>query len=118
MSRRTQELHRTSRQPSVVQSVQSTPVAAEAVTVEDVIEAAPEAESERATADRAKRLADDAMREFGVVRPCRVVRRDAGLDLQFGGPLHVPKALIGAVRRAVSEGTGGAVSVEGRALVQ
>ena len=76
---------------------------------------AAEPQTDRELAILAVSLAEAAMAAYGSRRPCRVVRRRYGLNLEFSTARHVPHALIGAVRRAVSHGTGGRVSVEGRA---
>ena len=74
-----------------------------------------EPQTDRDLALLAMSLAGAAMAAYGSSRPCRVVMRRYGLNLEFSTARHVPHALIGAVRRAVSQGTGGRVSVEGRA---
>ena len=74
-----------------------------------------EPQTDRDLALLAMSLAGAAMAAYGSSRPCRVVRRRYGLNLEFSTARHVPHALIGAVRRAVSQGTGGRVAVEGRA---
>lgn len=82
---------------------------------QDAPAGADEPQTDRELACLAMSLADAAMAAYGASRPCRVVRRRYGLNLEFGTARHVPHALIGAVRRAVSRGTGGRVAVEGRA---